>query len=73
MNDSGFWVVCKMSGFTEKETLAKLQKELKKLSRNYNSNIKSIEKYTKKIKNAEKDNKSNLKKQAETSKRQKSF
>ena len=22
MNDSGFWVVCKMSGFTEKETLA---------------------------------------------------
>ncbi|HLU50322.1 MAG TPA: hypothetical protein VK116_19635, partial [Planctomycetota bacterium] len=21
MNDSGFWVVCKMSGFTEKETL----------------------------------------------------
>ena len=22
MNDSGFWVVCKMSGFTEKETLS---------------------------------------------------
>jgi len=21
MNDSGFWVVCKLSGFTEKETL----------------------------------------------------
>ena len=21
MNDSGYWVVCKMSGFTEKETL----------------------------------------------------
>jgi GntP family gluconate:H+ symporter len=21
MNDSGFWIVCKLSGFTEKETL----------------------------------------------------
>ena len=49
----------------EKETLAKLQKELKKLTEDYDSNLKSTEKYTKKIKDAEKDNKSNLKKQAE--------
>jgi hypothetical protein len=51
---------------TEKKTLAKLQKELKKLKDNYNSNINSIEKYIKKIANAEKDNKSNLKKQTKT-------
>jgi len=51
---------------TEKKTLAKLQKELKKLEDNYNSSINSIEKYTKKIANAEKDNKSNLKKQTKT-------
>jgi DNA-binding ferritin-like protein (Dps family) len=51
---------------SEKKKLAKLQKNLKKLSGNYESNIKSIEKYTKKIKSAEKDNKSNLKKKAET-------
>jgi DNA-binding ferritin-like protein (Dps family) len=50
---------------TENETLAKLQKELKKLSEDYNSNFKSAEKYTKKIKDDEKDNKSILKKQAE--------
>ena len=50
---------------SEKKTLANLQKELKKLAGNYDSNLKSIEKYTKKIKSAEKDNKSNLKKQAE--------
>jgi len=50
---------------TEKKTLAKLQKELKKLSKDYDSKLKSAEKYTKKIKDAKKDNKSNLKKQAE--------
>ncbi len=49
-----------------KKALASLQKKLKKLSGNFASNLKSIEKYTKKIKSAEKDNKSNLKKQAET-------
>ena len=50
----------------EKKTLAKLQKEFKKLEENYNSNINAIEKYTKKIGNVEKDNKSNLKKQTKT-------
>ncbi|MCJ7802840.1 MAG: hypothetical protein MUP82_10835 [Candidatus Marinimicrobia bacterium] len=50
---------------SEKETLAKLQKELKKLSEDYDRKLKSTEKYNKKIKDAEKDNKSNLKKQAE--------
>ena len=49
----------------EKNKLDDLQKDLKKLSRNYASKIKSIDKYTKKIKDAEKDNKSNLKKQLE--------
>jgi len=49
----------------EKETLAKLQKKLKKLSKDYDSNLKSAEKYAKKIKDDEKDNKSILKKQAE--------
>ena len=48
-----------------KETLAKLQKEFKKLSKDYDSNLKSAQKYYKKIKDDEKDNKSNLKKQAE--------
>ena len=51
---------------TEKKVLAKLQKKLKKLNDDYNSNIKSIEKYAKKTKKAEKENKSNLKKQANT-------
>jgi hypothetical protein len=50
---------------TEKKTLAKLQKELKKLSKDSDSNLKSAKKYTKKIKDDEKNNKSNLKKQAE--------
>ena len=52
----------------EKETLAKLQKELKKLSKDHDSNLKSTEKYAKKIKDTEKDNKSTLKKQAEIKK-----
>lgn len=51
---------------TEKKTLAKLQKKLKKLNQNYDSNLKSIEKHTKKIEKAEKDNKSNLRKQGKT-------
>jgi DNA-binding ferritin-like protein (Dps family) len=51
---------------TEGKTLTKLQKKLKNLNKNYDSNLKSIEKHTKKIENAEKDNKSNLKKQAKT-------
>lgn len=51
---------------TEKKTLAKLQKKLKKLNQNYDSNLKSIEKHTKKIEKAEKDNKSNLRKQEKT-------
>jgi DNA-binding ferritin-like protein (Dps family) len=51
---------------SENKTLTKLQKKLKKLSENYNSNLKSIDKYNKRIKSAEKDNKSNLKKQADT-------
>ena len=51
---------------TEKKTLSKIQKELKKLIEDYDDNSNSIEKYTKKIANAEKDNKSNLKKQEKT-------
>lgn len=51
---------------TEKKTLAKLQKKLKKLNEEYRSKIKSIEKYAKRTKKAEKENKSNLKKQANT-------
>lgn len=51
---------------TEKKTLAKLQKKLKKLNQNYDNNLKSIEKHTKKIEKAEKDNKSNLRKQGKT-------
>lgn len=51
---------------TEKKTLAKLQKKLKKLNQNYDSNLKSIEKHTKKIEKAKKDNKSNLRKQGKT-------
>jgi hypothetical protein len=51
---------------SEKKTLAKLQKKLKKLTGDYSKKLKSIEKNTKKIKSIEKDNKSNLKKQAET-------
>lgn len=50
---------------TEGKALVKLQKELKKLNENYDSNLKSIEKHAKKIKKAEKENKSNSKKQAE--------
>lgn len=50
----------------ENKILAKLQKEFKKLEKDYNSNVNDIEKYTKKITNAEKGNKSNLKKQTKT-------
>ena len=51
---------------TEGKVLAKLQKELKKLIKDYSDNNNSIEKHTKKINSAEKDNKSNLKKQEKT-------